>query len=330
MLEYKAQFKLSCKSIIIKHKQLSYQRLEIFYFNFIFYSFHCCNQQNSTSNNNNNTNNNNTNTSTNGLNHTAQSKNSSLLKPSSQPDTNLSIKPSTVASQFNKLNKGKNQNRSKGKSTVNQTMSPPLRVDQVARPMSVSPSRKEAAKLSSPNTSTFAPTTSPQNNNSNIYVSVSGEQSIGATDGSFLEVENEIEIKTEVVDEMANSRIANSKQLVNGKKRPLNSNDSVAATLANHSAMTNGVADALPSQHSTGGGAGDETAAKKKRFKSQEVINTSVSSASELSFTNTDNQKTIKKSSKNLNESKGNWNLFYLILTIKLFFRLKFNFIKLI
>ena len=214
------------------------------------------------------------------------------------------MKPTTAPSHASKLNKGKSQNRSKGKSTVNQTVSPPLRVDQVTRPMSVSPLPKEAAKLSSPNNCSFALTTSPQNNhNSNIYVSVSGEPSNSATDGSFLEVENEIEIKTELVDELANPRVVNSKQLVNGKKRPLNSNDSAATTSTTHSALTNGVTDTLPSQQGdSGGGGGDETAAKKKRFKSQEVN----SSASELSFTNTDNLKTIKKSSKNLNETKGN------------------------
>ena len=165
---------MSSKSIIkkyISNLATNYQKLiYILFIIKLFLFFLLLQSKSSTSNNNNNNNNNNNaNTSTNGLNHSSQSKNSSLLKPSNQPDTNLSMKPTTAPSHASKLNKGKSQNRSKGKSTVNQTVSPPLRVDQVARPMSVSPLPKEAAKLSSPNNCSFALTTSPQNNhNSNI------------------------------------------------------------------------------------------------------------------------------------------------------------------
>jgi hypothetical protein len=95
------------------------------------------------------------------------------------------------------------------------------------------------------------------------------EFSLNETDGSLLEVYNEIEIKTEADDEAENLSVLNMSKS-NAKKRPLNSND-----MSNSSSSTSltGIINNLNgngSVKSSAQGQEDNLAAKKKRFKSQE------------------------------------------------------------
>lgn len=142
---------------------------------------------------------------------------------------------------------------------------------------------------------------SPRQTNNYAYNDLSfNDTNANTTDGSFLEVEHEIEIKTEVdVVEVNNSLNSQSK---NNKKRPLNMSDSMQmSSLLDCSGSTpsltglinnlNGSSKGLNNEHQA-----EENSVKKKRFRSQE----NGLFDDDLSFTN-ENNKPGKKFNDSLN-----------------------------